>query len=90
MQSWEKGDVTSALSKIEVVIAMDRDLPESDSGRSTTYQSFYNQVHSEHDAIKSVVERLHATPLGEGDELDAGCGSGGVTRALGTHLFCAC
>jgi serine/threonine-protein kinase len=55
-QSWEKGEVTSALSKLEVLVAMDRDLPESDTGRSSTYQNFYNQVHSEHNSLKNSYE----------------------------------
>jgi serine/threonine-protein kinase len=55
-QSWEKGEVTSALSKLEVLVAMDRDLPESDTGRSSSYQNFYNQVHSEHNALKNSYE----------------------------------
>ena len=56
MHAWEKGDVTAALSRLEVLIAMDRDLTESDSGRSSTYQNFYNQVHSEHNALKNAYE----------------------------------
>jgi serine/threonine-protein kinase len=56
MHAFEKGEVTSALSRLEVLIAMDRDLPETDSGRSSTYQSFYNQVHSEHNALKNDYE----------------------------------
>jgi serine/threonine-protein kinase len=55
-QAWEKGEVTSALSKLEVLVSMDRDLPESDTGRSSTYQNFYNQVHSEHNALKNSYE----------------------------------
>lgn len=55
-QAWEKGEVTSALSKLEVLVSMDRDLPESDSGRSSTYQNFYNQVHSEHNSLKNSYE----------------------------------
>jgi serine/threonine protein kinase len=55
-QAWEKGEVTSALSKLEVLVAMDRDLPESDTGRSSTYQNFYNQVSSEHNALKNSYE----------------------------------
>jgi len=56
MTAWEKGEVTAAFSRMEVLIAMDRDLPESDSGRSSTYQNFYNQVHSEHNALKNSYE----------------------------------
>ena len=63
MHAWEKGEVTAALSRMEVLIAMDRDHPESDQGRSGTYQNFYNQVHSEHNALKNAYEeaRRHLT-----------------------------
>jgi eukaryotic-like serine/threonine-protein kinase len=53
---WEKGEVSSALSKLEVLVAMDPDIPEMDSRRSSTYQSFYNQVHSEHNALTNSYE----------------------------------
>ena len=56
MQAWEKGEVTSALSKLEVLVSMDRDQPESDTGRSSTYQNFYNQVHSEHNSLRNSYE----------------------------------
>lgn len=52
-QAWERGEVTSALSKLEVLVNLDKDVPESDTGRSTTYQNFFNQVRSEHDNIKN-------------------------------------
>lgn len=56
MQAWEKGEVTSALTKLEVLIRMDRESPDTDTGHSSTYEKFYNQVHSEHTAIKSAYE----------------------------------
>ena len=56
MHCWEQGDVTSALSKLEVLLALDRDLPESDSGRSGGYRSFYNKVQTEHNALKNAYE----------------------------------
>jgi serine/threonine-protein kinase len=56
MNAWEKGEVTAAFSRLEVLIAMDRDHPESDTGRTSTYQNFYNQVHSEHNALKNAYE----------------------------------
>lgn len=52
-QAWEKGEVSAAMTKLEVLMAMDRDLPESDNARSSSYQNFYNQVHSEHNALKN-------------------------------------
>ena len=63
-QSWEKGEVTSALSKLEVLVAMDRDLPESDTGRSSTYQNFYNQVSSEHNTLKNSYEEARRNLAG--------------------------
>ena len=59
MQAWEKGEVTSALSKLEVLVAMDRDQPEADTGRSSSYQGFYNRVQSEHNALKNSLEEAH-------------------------------
>jgi tetratricopeptide (TPR) repeat protein len=60
-QAWEKGEVTSALTKLELLLSMDRDLPESDTERSSTYQSFYNQVHSEHNALKNSYEEARGS-----------------------------
>ncbi len=53
VQAWEKGEVTSAMSKLEHLVDLEKDLPEADTGRSGTYHSFYNQVHSEHNALKN-------------------------------------
>ena len=53
VHAWEKGEVTAAMSKLENLVALEKDLPEADTGRSGTYHSFYNQVHSEHNAIKN-------------------------------------
>ncbi len=53
MQAWEKGEVSAAMTKLEVLMALDRDLPESDNARSSSYQNFYNQVHSEHNGLKN-------------------------------------
>ncbi len=67
-QAWEKGEVTQALSKLELLVAMDRDLPESDTGRSSTYQNFYNQVHSEHNALKNAYEEAKRNLAGDNFE----------------------
>jgi serine/threonine-protein kinase len=53
VHAWEKGEVTSAMSKLEHLVALEKDLPEADTGRSGTYHNFYNQVHSEHNALKN-------------------------------------
>ncbi len=54
MEAWQRGDVSTALTKLALVLELDRRAPDSsDAGRSTTYQTFYNQVRSEHDAINN-------------------------------------
>ena len=68
MQAWDKGDVTSALSKLEHLIKLDHDLPDSDAGRTGTYHSFYNQVHSEHNSLKSAYEDANRSLAGENYE----------------------
>jgi eukaryotic-like serine/threonine-protein kinase len=54
VDAWQKGDVSNALAKLGVVLDLDRRAPDSinrDSG--TNYQSFYNEVRSEHDAMNA-------------------------------------
>ena len=54
MDAWQKGDVSSALTKMAVVLELDRRAPDSISRQTgTTYQSFYNEVRSEHDAMNT-------------------------------------
>ncbi|MGD1090625.1 MAG: protein kinase [Bryobacteraceae bacterium] len=56
IQAWEKGEISSALTKLEGLMAMERDMPESDTSRGSGYQSFYNRVHSEHNSLKSAYD----------------------------------
>jgi eukaryotic-like serine/threonine-protein kinase len=54
MEAWHKGDVSNALAKLGLVLDLDRRAPDSvnrDSGAN--YQSFYNEVRSEHDAMNT-------------------------------------
>ena len=52
MDAWHKGDVSSALAKLGVVLDLDRRAPDSINRESgANYQSFYNEVRSEHDAM---------------------------------------
>jgi serine/threonine protein kinase len=54
MEAWQRGDVSTALTKLALVLELDRRAPDSsDVEHSTTYQTFYNQVRSEHDAINN-------------------------------------
>ena len=54
MDAWQKGDVSNALAKLGVVLELDRRAPDSINRESgATYQSFYNEVRSEHDAMNT-------------------------------------
>ena len=56
VEAWGKGEVASAMSKLEELAAMDRDFPDPDAGRGNTYRNFYNQVNSESEALKTAYE----------------------------------
>ena len=54
MEAWQRGEVSTALTKLALVLELDRRAPESSSPeRTATYQTFYNKVRSEHDAINN-------------------------------------
>jgi serine/threonine protein kinase len=54
MDAWQRGDVSSALTKLAVVLELDRRAPDvSSPDGSATYQGFYNEVRSEHDAMNT-------------------------------------
>ena len=54
MDAWQRGDVSSALTKLAVVLELDRRAPDiSGPEGSATYQGFYNEVRSEHDAMNT-------------------------------------
>ncbi len=54
MDAWQKGDVSNALAKLGVVLDLDRRAPDSINRESgANYQSFYNEVRSEHDAMNT-------------------------------------
>ena len=54
MFAWQKGEVSSALAKLAVVLELDRRAPDSINRESgANYQSFYNKVRSEHDSMNA-------------------------------------
>jgi hypothetical protein len=64
MDAWHKGDVSNALAKLGVVLDLDRRAPDSINRESgANYQSFYNEVRSEHDAMNTAYAeaRRHLT-----------------------------
>ena len=64
MDAWHKGDVSTALAKLGVVLDLDRRAPDSINRETgANYQSFYNEVRSEHDAMNTAYAeaRRHLT-----------------------------
>ena len=53
MKAWQKGEITASLSKLESLVSLEQDRPDTDGGRGATYQKFYQQVRSEHDSIRN-------------------------------------
>jgi serine/threonine-protein kinase len=50
----QRHDISSAMTKLERVLDLDRRAPEIIApGRATTYQNLYNKVRSEHEGIKA-------------------------------------
>jgi serine/threonine-protein kinase len=54
LDAWQRGDVSSALSKLAAVLDLDRRAPDASNPElGATYQNFYKQVSSEHDAMNA-------------------------------------
>jgi serine/threonine protein kinase len=57
VDAWQGGDVSVALTKLERLVELDRKAPDTSTPeRGVSMQSFYNQVRSEHDALRSAYE----------------------------------
>lgn len=53
VQAAERGDINSALGKLERVLELDRQSPDTAAAsRSGAYQNLYNEVRSKHEALK--------------------------------------
>jgi len=54
MEAWQNGEMSSALTKLDRLVDLDRRVPDTSTpDRGISYQNFYNQVRSEHDVLKS-------------------------------------
>ena len=54
MQAYQGGEISSALSKLERILQLERTLPGSEAPeREAQYQSFYNRVRSERDLYRN-------------------------------------
>jgi serine/threonine protein kinase len=54
VNAWKNGEVSQALSQMKVVLDLDRRAPDVTSpDAANTYQSFFNKIRSEHEAINN-------------------------------------
>jgi hypothetical protein len=54
VDAWKNGDVSEALSHMRVVLELDGRAPDiSSPERAASYQSFYNKIRSEHEALNA-------------------------------------
>jgi serine/threonine protein kinase/cytochrome c-type biogenesis protein CcmH/NrfG len=54
VEEYQKGEVSSALGKLEKVLEIDRKVPDrSSTDRGATYQNFYNEVRLEYDSMRN-------------------------------------
>jgi serine/threonine protein kinase len=53
MDAWQQGEISNALTKLALVLELDRRAPDSASPERTSYQNLYDQVRSEHEAINN-------------------------------------
>ena len=54
VEAYSRGEVSAALSKLQHVLELDQRAPDTSAPeRAASYQSLYNQVRSEHDAMNS-------------------------------------
>ncbi|MBK9167483.1 MAG: protein kinase [Bryobacterales bacterium] len=69
LQAWDHGEVSSALNKLDRVAELNRQAPPRDTGRLSSFETFYQRVRTEHDALQNAYEaaRTHLAT----DNLDA-------------------
>lgn len=54
VEEYRKGEISSALNKLEKVLEIDRKIPDrSSTDRGATYQGFYNEVRLEQDSMRN-------------------------------------
>src|SRR5215467_3960315 len=57
LEAWQSGEMSSALTKLERLVDLDRRVPDTAApDRGLSYQTFYNQVRSEHDLLRNAYQ----------------------------------
>ncbi len=58
MDAWQQGEISHALTKLALVLELDRRAPDSSSPERASYQNLYDQVRSEHDALNNAYAEM--------------------------------
>jgi serine/threonine protein kinase len=58
MDAWQQGEISHALTKLALVLELDRRAPDSSSPERASYQTLYDQVRSEHDALNNAYAEM--------------------------------
>jgi serine/threonine-protein kinase len=83
----DNGDISTALSKMEKVLSLDRRAPDRQPNRSTAYQSLYNQLRSAQDELnKAYAEARQLQSEGQHDRALKVCGEQ-LAKYPGNALF---
>lgn len=83
-----RGEISSALSKLERVLELDRLAPETTSpGQSTNYQNLYNKVRSESEAIKGAYAEARKHLEGKNFQAALSICSAQIEKYPGNALF---
>ncbi len=53
VSAWQKGEISSALSKLDRLLEIDVAVPQGDAERTSQYQKLYQRVRSEHEAVNN-------------------------------------
>ncbi len=54
LEAWQNGEISVALSRLERLLDLDKRSPDTSApDRGATFQKFYNQVRSDHDALRN-------------------------------------
>ena len=60
VSAWQKGEISSALSKLDRLLELDRTSPGGDAERVNQYQKLYQRVRSEHEAVNNAYSEARA------------------------------
>jgi serine/threonine-protein kinase len=87
VDAWQSGEVSVALSKLERLVDIDRRSSGGDAERSATFQNFYNEVRTEHEATRGAYEQARARLVDGNHEAALALCNAQLARRPGQALF---